>query len=194
MKFRIQNIDIVFTDIKQCFDSLWLDEVINDIYTSGVQNRHLNLLYSGNKRTSMCIDTNFGRSDREELYNVVMQGSVTGGILCSNQISKFCNRLYAEGDAYVMYLDKIPIPPLAMVDDIVSITKCCNTEAIEMNTKTDEFIRTKKLEGQTGSGKCQWIHIGKEKCCNSYTIGRTPLDQAKNYRYQMVGMNYMITD
>ena len=35
------NVDIQFTDIKQCFDSIWLDEATNDLYDSGVKSRNL---------------------------------------------------------------------------------------------------------------------------------------------------------
>ena len=73
------QLDILFTDIKQCFDSIWLDEAINDLYLSGVETRNLNLLYEGNKMTKMCVESKFGRSDRAVLHNIVMQGSVSGG-------------------------------------------------------------------------------------------------------------------
>ena len=106
------KIDIQFTDIKQCFDSIWLDEATNDLYDSGIKSRNLNILYEGNRKTSMCVDTNFGRSSRVELKKVVMQGSVTGGMICSNQISKLCNKMHKEGNVY-MYRNKIPIPALA---------------------------------------------------------------------------------
>ena len=85
-KEQKRNIDILFTDIKQCFDSIWLDEATNDLYDSGLTSRNLNILYEGNSKTRMCVETNFGQSDRVELKKVVMQGSVTGGSYCSNQI------------------------------------------------------------------------------------------------------------
>ena len=52
-----KEIDIVFTDIKQCFDSIWLEEALNDLYNSGIRSRNLNLLYEGNKSTDMCVET-----------------------------------------------------------------------------------------------------------------------------------------
>ena len=104
---------VIFTDIKQCFDSIWLEEATNDLYDSGIRNRNINLLYLGNAKTRMCVETSIGRSNRAELRKVVMQGSVTGGMICSNQISKLCNNLYEEGEVY-MYNDTIPIPALAM--------------------------------------------------------------------------------
>ena len=156
------DVDVCFVDIKQCFDSLWLDECINDLYTSGVTSRNLNLLYQGNNATDMCVETKFGKSERAKLQNIVMQGSVSGGTFCSNQLSKLCNKAYKEGDVY-MY-GGIPIPPLAMVDDIANISICNSVEGLITNIKCDEFIQRKKLESQVGEGKCQWIHIGKTLC------------------------------
>ena len=178
-----KRIDILFTDIKQCFDSIWLDEATNDLYDSGLVSRNLNLLYEGNKTTRMCVETNFGRSERVELNKVVMQGSVPGGLLCSNQLSKLCNKLYEEGNVY-MYRSQIPVPPLAMVDDVVAVVECNSTDALACNIKTDTFIQRKKLESQVGEGKCQWIHSGEGRQCeSSYHANNTEISQTDNYKY-----------
>ena len=137
-------IDILFTDIKQCFDSIWLEEALNDLYCSGITSRNLNLIYEGNKETDMCIETRFGMSERAKLKKIVMQGSVSGGTICSNQLSKLCNKCFAEGKVY-LYADKVPIPALAMVDDVVSVAVCNSVEALENNVTTDEFIKSKKM-------------------------------------------------
>ena len=176
------EIDILFTDIKQCFDSIWLEEALNDLYDSGIQSRNLNLLYEGNRSTDMCIETSFGRSERVNLQKVVMQGSVTGGTFCSNQLAKLCNRTFDEGDVY-MYSNTIPVPALAMVDDIMTVSLCNSVNGIKTNIKTDEFIKSKKLESQVGEGKCQWIHAGKHKCESSYVANSNTISQCSKYKY-----------
>ena len=176
------KIDTIFTDIKQCFDSIWLEEAINDLYDSGIKNRNINLLYEGNARTRMCVETSIGRSSRAELKRVVMQGSVTGGMICSNQISKLCNNLYREGEVY-MYNGTIPIPALAMVDDIAVIAVCNSLHGLRGNVKTDCFIQRKKLEGQVGDGKCQWVHIGPDKCTASYKMDNISITEADSYKH-----------
>ena len=176
------DIDILFTDIKQCFDSIWLEEALNDLYNSGIQSRNLNLLYEGNKSTDMCIETSYGQSERVNLQKVVMQGSVTGGTFCSNQLAKLCNKTFDEGDVY-MYLNEVPIPALAMVDDIASVSVCNSVQSIKTNIKTDEFIKSKKLESQVGEGKCQWLHAGKHKCEASYLANSKEISQCTRYKY-----------
>lgn len=82
-----------------------------------------------------------------------------------------------------MYKDKIPIPALAMVDDIVMIARCNSADALAANIKTDSFIQRKKLEGQTGEGKCQWIHYGKGNCNSCYSINGKRITRADVYKY-----------
>ena len=176
------NIDIQFTDIKQCFDSIWLDEALNDLFDSGVTSRNLNLIYEGNSKTRMCVETQFGQSDRVELRKIVMQGSVTGGAICSNQLSKLCNKMYKEGNVY-MYRKQIPVPSLAMVDDLANISVCNTVEGLSCNIKTDSFIQRKKLESQVGEGKCQWVHIGPGNCSSQYMMEGDNITQANEYKY-----------
>ena len=178
--FKI-SIDLQFFDIKQCFDSIWLQEGINDLYDSGVQSRNLNLLYEGNKATQMCVETSFGKSERVHLTNVVMQGSVSGGTICSNQISKLCNKSHNGGNVYLYH--GVAIPSLAMVDDIVNIAHCNTIQSMKNNIETDECIKIKKLEGQVGDGKCQWLHVGKDECNSSYVINGDNTTRCTVYKY-----------
>ena len=108
---RMKNIDIDITlyDIGQAFDSIWLQEALNDLYQSGVKNRNLNILYSGNSKTRMSVKTSFGATDRVTLETLVMQGAIPGPIFCSNQLSKNSNKNYNEGTVY-MYMNSVPIP------------------------------------------------------------------------------------
>ena len=100
----------------------------------------------------------------------------------TNQISKLCNRLYEEGNVY-MYDEKVPIPPLAMVDDIAAVAVCNSIEGLDISVKTDTFIQRKKLEGQTGEGKCQWVHVGTDNCRSSYHMNGNDISEAKRYKY-----------
>ena len=130
----------------------------------------------------MCVETCLGRSERVTLNKVVMQGSVAGGSLCSNQLSKLCNESFKEGKVY-MFRGKIPIPALAMVDDVVNIALCNTVDGIEQNVKTDEFVKRKKLESQTGEGKCQWLHRGRNTCQSIYVANGTMITKCDVYKY-----------
>ena len=44
-----ESIDIEILDYRQCFDGMWLEEVINDLYETGLKNDKLALIYEANK-------------------------------------------------------------------------------------------------------------------------------------------------
>ena len=153
------------------------------MYDSGLRNRNLNLLYSGNEKTRMSVETSLGKTNRVELKELVMQGSVPGGFLCSNQLSKVCNKMYTSNNVY-MYMNCVPVPGLCMVDDIVTVNLCKDVlHGMNANIQVDSFVRNKKLECQTGSGKCQWLHIGDDNCPSKYFVNKQQTDQAEKYKY-----------
>ena len=82
-----------------------------------------------------------------------------------------------------MYNEEIPIPPLAMVDDILVAALCNSIHSLNASIKTDTFIQRKKLEGQVGDGKCQWVHHGKGDCKASYMMNGDYITEAKTYKY-----------
>ena len=56
------------------------------------------------------------------------------------------------------------IIPLAMVDDLLSISKC-GVQSIETNTNINTLIELKKLQFHTPEpkkpGKCHFLHVGQ---------------------------------
>ena len=85
-----------------------------------------------------------------------------------------------------MYGGSIPVPALAMVDDIINVALCNSVDGIRKNVKTDEFVKSKKLECQVGEGKCQWIHIGGENCNSIYKANHEILTQCDVYKYLLL--------
>ena len=66
-----QNRDLQFCVIKRFFDSIWLQEALNDPYDSVITSRDLDLLHEGNKLTEMCVERSFGRSDYVKLKKLL---------------------------------------------------------------------------------------------------------------------------
>ena len=46
--------------LKQCFDSMWLQETINDLWEAGIDDNNLALLYKMNEEVQVAIKTPFG--------------------------------------------------------------------------------------------------------------------------------------
>ena len=60
---------------------------------------------------------------------------------------------------------------------------CNSIHGLRCNVKTDAFIQRKKLEGQVGDGKCQWVHIGPEECTATYKMHNEAITEANSYKH-----------
>ena len=52
-----EAVDIGVYDVFKCFDYVWLQECINDLYESGLTNDKLNLIYISNEHANIAIKT-----------------------------------------------------------------------------------------------------------------------------------------
>ena len=77
-----------------------------------------------------------------------------------------------------MYRDSVGIPPLTMVDDCISISKC-GTETVEVNAYLNAKTNVKKL--QYGETKCVKLHVGqKSEICPEIKINTWKVKKVKN--------------
>ena len=152
-------VDVLIFDYKQCFDSLWLKECLNDLYESGVQDDQLALLYSINSHVNVAIKTPIGRTTRKSIFNVITQGDVFGPILCSNQVDTIGKECLKEGKYLYSYRGEVDIPPLSMIDDLLCVSECGHRTSM-MNLYINHKTSSKKL--QFGTNKCKKLHVGNE--------------------------------
>ena len=150
--------DIQIFDYKQCFDSLWLQECLNEFYSAGVQDDTLALLYNINADVNIAIRTPVGKTTRENIHNVITQGDVFGPLLCSKQVDTFGKECLEDTKYNYMYKNEVEIPPLGMVDDLLCISEC-GFKTTMLNTYMNVKTSSKKL--QFGETKCKKLHIGK---------------------------------
>ena len=150
--------DIAAYDAEKCFDALWAQECINDMWDAGCRDDKLSLLHKENQTAQCVIKNSSGKSKPVTMNNLIMQGGVMGSIYCTNTMDKLGKMVY--DDKKLLYEYKgTEVPCLQMVDDILTITKCDPT-AITMNTVVNTFIETKKLK--LSHKKCSVIHVGKK--------------------------------
>ena len=64
--------DIRVYDVRKCFETLWLDKCINNLYEAGIQDNMLCLLYYQNKNARIAINTFNGRTEWFTIQNTVM--------------------------------------------------------------------------------------------------------------------------
>ena len=134
---------------------------MNDLFEAGVDDDSLPLLYEANKN---------GLTSRENINNIVLQGDVFGPLQCSVQVDTFGKECIKEEKNLYMYKGLVAIPPLAMIDDLISISHC-GLKSVVMNSFLNSKSKVKKL--QLGIDKCHKLHIGKEKkTCPDFFIDK----------------------
>ena len=143
IKEKSEPIDIQVYDVEKCFDSLWLQECINDLYEAGLDNDKLPILFYENQNAKVAIKTQQGITSRVNIKNIVMQGSVWGSLFCTTTMEKLGKLCYENKELLYKYKNVVDVPPLGMVDDILSIQKC--TDAKKINVTINTFIEMKKL-------------------------------------------------
>ena len=73
VKGKEEPIDMHVYDSEKCFDALWLQECINDLFDAGLQNDKLPLLYLENCNAKVAIKSAKGISKRIDIKNIIMQ-------------------------------------------------------------------------------------------------------------------------
>ena len=100
-----------------------------------------------------------------------MQGDVLAPLISSLQVDTMGKECLEEAKHLYYYKDKVPIPPLGLVDDLFTISTCgykTNLVNQYINTKSG----MKKL--QFGTTKCVKLHVGKT--CNKTLCGDLYVD------------------
>ena len=112
-------VDISIFDYKQCFDSLWLEECMNDMYSGGLKDDKFALLYNVNSSVKVAVKTPVGKTTRGSIRNAIIQGDVFGPLLCSKQVDTFGSECIEQNKYLYSYKGKVDIPPLGRVDDLI---------------------------------------------------------------------------
>ena len=91
---------------------------------------------------------------------IIAQGDSRGPLIASNHIDGISRNCIKKTDLTYVYRNKVNIPPLLMVDDMLVISEC--------GSPTNQMSAFLNSEGgfrnlRYGIDKCFKIHIGKDK-------------------------------
>ena len=122
-------VDLAVYDVQKCFDTMWASEALNDAYELGFNNDKLPLVQLTNKNASIAIKSSSGISERRSIQDVIMQGTVWAGMLCTSTMDKLGKLVYNNDHMACKYRGKVAVPPLEMVDDVLTISKMWNNSS-----------------------------------------------------------------
>ena len=176
-----EAIDVQIYDVEQCFDALWLQEVITSLYEAGLRNDKLPLLFLENRNAQVAVKTPGGLSNRVNITNIIMQGSVWGSICCVVLMDKLGKLAYKHPELLYYYKGVVACPPLQMVDDILGVQKC-SPQSVHLNTVINTFMEHQKLT--LSKNKCHNIHIGsKANTCRNLRVHKSRMKESKSEKY-----------
>lgn len=139
------EVDLLVLDYKMCFDSLYTNSVALDLYDSGIQGNHLNLIHEADKSHSIGVNTPCGITERVEVNDSVLQGECLGPLKCSNSVDKIGKQCIEDETNLYYYRNSTAVPPLGMVNDVICVAKC-GAESVEMNAYVNAMSSIKKLQ------------------------------------------------
>ena len=116
-KYLNRPVYLVLYDYSQCFDSLWLDDCLLSLWNLGVRNEILSLIKDINKRCNIIVKIPVGQYEEFTIENIVQQGSVSEGTLCSASTGE----VNAEINFGGAQIGNCNIKCLVYVDDIITV-------------------------------------------------------------------------
>ena len=139
---------ITFADVEKCFDKLWLDDGIADLWKSGMKTRDCMAIKKLNEIAEAVVETPVGRTREIKLTNTVRQGTVNGPAICAVSMDTVNTIGY---NVVTQYGPKLEIQIVAYVDDLASAGSCITADNTIRNCSIME--ERKKITVNTKKGK-----------------------------------------
>ena len=174
-------LDCQLYDVFKCFDSLWLNEVINCLFSAGFQNDKLPLIFLENEFADIAVKTATKVSKRKTISKIIMQGTIWGSLCCVVLMDKLGKIAYNDPSLLYYYRGVVACPPLEMVDDVAALQKC-NNKSRRVNAVINSFMDLEKLK--LSKTKCHKIHIGKpNQSCPELKVHDEPMCEVSCDKY-----------
>ena len=98
-------------DAETYFNSLWAQEVLNDLYEARCTDDKLVLLHQGTLKERDAVEMSHGISGQTDIENVIMQGGVFGSLPCTTSIDQLAKEIYSKPELLYMYKGVAAVPP-----------------------------------------------------------------------------------
>ena len=136
------EMEVNLYDLEKCFDSMWYEETMNDLWDAGVQDDKFALVAKMNQNCQIAVKPPLGITDTFILEKIEMQGTKFSNIKCSVQIDTLGKECYSSGEGLFLYKNCVYVPPLGMIDDIASFA-LSGVDAVKTNAIVNAKIQSK---------------------------------------------------
>ena len=153
-----KNTYLVLTDAEKCFDKLWLDDGIYELWRCGTDIRDCMMIRKLNEKAEVVVRTPVGNTQPFTLHNIVRQGSVYGPQICISSMDKI--NLVGK-DVVTFYGPELPIRAGVFVDDVNGAGEVTTANSVIYNCNILE--ERKKMTFSIKNGKTEYMVIGANK-------------------------------
>ena len=116
---------------------MWSQECINDLWVAGCRDNKLKELALGNEHANVAVKTSGGMTSQEVISDIIVQGTVNEGLFCTSTMDKLAKSVYEDKNLVYKYKGVAEVPPLEMVDDVLTVSKC--STSLTMNIVVNSF-------------------------------------------------------
>ena len=127
---------ILYIDLEKCFDKLWLEDGVVELWRSGMNPLDAYMVYRMNQNANITIMTPAGETSNINVKNVVKQGTIYGPRICNKVVERVNN---INERAITHYSPNIELQSLQYVDDITGLGSKQTVETIVRNVRTLEI-------------------------------------------------------
>ena len=126
-----------------------------------------------------------------------MQGSVLAPLRCSLQVDSLGKQFMTNSELssqVYKYKNCITIPPLGMIDDIITVTKC-GVNSVKLNSCVQSKIDTKRLT--VSQDKCVKMHFGNNNLsCPRLKVHNSVMKSTRSQKYlgDIYSVNFKIDE
>ena len=79
---------ITFIDLEKCFDKLWLQSGITELWKGGMNHQDAEMILQMNEKAKILINTPVGMTEMIEIPNCVKQGTIYGPKIGSQEVQQ----------------------------------------------------------------------------------------------------------
>jgi hypothetical protein len=171
---------VFYADAEKCFDKLWLDDAVIELWKKGTNIRDALVIREMNKTAKIIIHTPVGETEEIICESIVKQGTVYGPQLCGVSMG----RVNDIGRGIVtMYGPNLVIQSTQFVDDIESAGSPRVTNNTIHNCRILE--ERKKMTFNNKNGKTEYIIVHPTKNPETITseVKNGKIMRAKEHKY-----------